>query len=563
MLPPRLDELVNALLDGEASERDVSELQSLIDDKTVPEIADRVAEHRLLGLIHQPFDSDMYVCSVMDAIAREERSVANAIIDKIQDSVTHEHVDLTVGASGPRSTRRHVVVGFFVAVAMSLTVVASIWLLERGNDAKTVPIADSSMVKTSIATLLLEENCVWTSEVDLEEGERLRAGPVGLERGTAVLRFDGGAELVMIGPAAINLRSAVRVQVHHGDVVVRATDGAEGFVVLTPTSEVVDLGTEFAVKVNRDGKTEVHVLEGEVSYRKIDAPDELVKILRAGEGVAIHKDGRPVAVPMNAPRFKDYLQRINPRSRTDLLIAYEGFNYSPGLLPLKQSTVGLGWAGPWRKRNAHQRTRPSEDTSPDRLEIVHGQMKVSWPVPGGRMGMLRLADRNAYYLRPLEESIDLDRDGVTFFSLMVREQHSMPHKNSRERLRLTIRSLSDYYSDYISFGHSGHKPQVRTGNGVLFSSPIVTQAGQTTLWVGKIVSRSQGEDEIYFHIYSEEDKLGYAEPATWHVMTKNVESSSRFDCVLLSSEGSTERIVDELRIGPTWRSVAPLAEETK
>ena len=62
-------------------------------------------------------------------------------------------------------------------------------------------------------------------------------------------------------------------------------------------------------------------------------------------------------------------------------------------------------------------------------------------------------------------------------------------------------------------------------------------------------------------VYGEQDVLGYAEPATWHVVTRGVELDAHLDCVLLSSEGKTSRIVDELRIGPTWRSVAPMREE--
>ena len=566
MLPVRIGELVNALLDGEASAQDVAELQSLTADdaELASQLADLIVEHRLLGLIHQPFDAEMFADSVMNAIAQEERSAADAIIDKIHESGTDIR-GVATNRVGSRRSRFKYASGIFAAVAMSLAFVTGGWLyLTFISDqvGTSVPVADSTFVNASIATLLLEENCFWRTDSVLDEGERLEAGLIELAKGTAVLRFDGGAELVMVGPVAVNLKSAACVHVHHGDVVIRANEGADGFVVLTPTSEVVDLGTEFAVKVKHDGKTEVHVLEGEVTYRKIDAPHELVKILRAGQSVAIGKNGQPVAVPMNSPRFKDYLRKINPRSRTDLLSAYEGFNYSPGILPLEKSSVGIGWAGPWRRRTARERTLPSEDTSPSHFEIVHGRMNVTWPVPGGRLGMLKLPAGNSYYLRPLKKSIDLDGDGVTFFSLMVRET-TRPTRTGkrRERLRLTVRSLSNYYADYISFGHhSGYQPQVRTGNGVLHSSPVIIPVEQTTLWIGKIVSRAQGEDEISFHIFIEDDVLGYAEPATWHVVTRNFESNSRFDCLLLSSEGTTERIVDEIRIGPTWRSVAPMTE---
>src|SRR6185436_1902405 len=40
---------------------------------------------------------------------------------------------------------------------------------------------------------------------------------------------------------------------------------AHGFAVSTPRARVVDLGTEFGVRVNVAGQTDVHVLQGEVT----------------------------------------------------------------------------------------------------------------------------------------------------------------------------------------------------------------------------------------------------------------------------------------------------------
>lgn len=41
-------------------------------------------------------------------------------------------------------------------------------------------------------------------------------------------------------------------------------------------------------------------------------------------------------------------------------------------------------------------------------------------------------------------------------------------------------------------------------------------------------------------------------------MTRGVDCGACLDLVLLSSEGKASRLVDELRIGPTWLSVAAL-----
>jgi len=581
MLSARTEKLINTILDGEASEQDIAELQALVgnDAELAGQLADRITEHRLLGLIHQPFDSAKCVESVMAAITREEQIVVDGILGKITDLKTQdaaggnvskyvERTESRVLASLP-TTRN--MLGLAAGVALTLVLVGAGWLythLSNGDRVETVADADTPANMPStvpLATLLLEGECVWSPRGPIGEGKRLEAGRVELESGTAVFRFDCGAELVMVGPAVIELESSSSVSVVYGDVVVQATDGAEGFVVKTPTSEVVDLGTEFAIKVNRSGETEVHVLDGKVSYRKLDPKDEFAQILRAGEGVAIDQHGRQKAIPMNAPRFSDFVNRINPKSRADLLTAYEGFNYTPGILPLRQSTVGIGWEGPWRRRLPDERRNPLEDASPDELEIVHGQMNVTWPVPGGRLGMLKLSPGIVFYVRPLKKAIDLGSNDVTYFSLMVREiERRADREQPREHLRLTFRSSDDYFGDAVSFGHGPrYRPRVQVGAGSLFTSPFELPAEQTTLWIGKIVSRARGEDEVYFRIYGESDALGYAEPATWHVVTRLVHSDARLDRVLLSSTGKFGRVVDELRIGPTWRSVAPMLEETK
>ena len=132
---------------------------------------------------------------------------------------------------------------------------------------------------------MFAENCEWASSAQFAEGQPLPAGALSLRRGTAVVRFHGGAEAVLTGEVELELESPGSARLRHGDVVIRAEDGAAGFTLHTPTSELTDLGTEFAVKVARDGATELQVLEGEVAY----APNVKAAgaVLDAGQAVRI------------------------------------------------------------------------------------------------------------------------------------------------------------------------------------------------------------------------------------------------------------------------------------
>ena len=181
----------------------------------------------------------------------------------------------------------------------------------------------------TVATLLLAEDCEWQTDRKGDrpphEGHRLAIGPLQLRSGSAVLRFDSGAEIVLSGDTRIELLSASHAALHHGDVVIRAEDGAEGFALDTPTRHLVDLGTEFAVHVDPTGATELHVHEGEV------AADQ--SVVAAGQSLRFEKTNResqPVPNGKKAPRFAEMMKRANPRERRDLMTAYEGFHLDEG-----------------------------------------------------------------------------------------------------------------------------------------------------------------------------------------------------------------------------------------
>jgi len=449
---------------------------------------------------------------------------------------------------------------------VAILIFGSTWLFTESTRKVAGTLEKPAPLKNhSVATMLLSEQCRWLA-TDLDEGQRLSPGRIVLQIGTAVLRFDGGAELVMVGPAAIDLKTAARVQVDHGDVIVRAESGAEGFVVTTPTSQVIDLGTEFAVKVRQSGATEVHVLDGEVSYRGINTADELARILRAGEGVAIDENGNPRAVAMDSPRFQEFVNRINPGTRADLLTVYEGFNYSPGTLPLEKSDVGIGWNSSWRHASLPFLTASSNEKSQSDFKIVHGEIRVAWPVPGGRLGMLELPPGPATFARELQSPISLDRDDVTYFSLMVHlkgDGGSLPPKHDSrsqvDRLYLIFGAPDNLNQSHVTFGYSnGRIPFVQLAGGAKFDSPVEMPRAGTSLWIGKIVSRRNGKDEVYLRVYSESDSLDYAEPTAWHIASHGTQLNGKLDRIILHTDGSHTRIIDELRIGPTWRSVAPI-----
>ncbi len=131
-------------------------------------------------------------------------------------------------------------------------------------------------------------------------------------------------------------RSSQRVELNEGRLVAYVPRRARGFVVVTPTAEIVDLGTEFGVAVESDGKTDVDVLRGVVEIKPAGEA-KLSKWPRqkvvAGQSVRATHEGisAPLAtsdsadpfvrrVPLGAPA----LQPIKALDLVDLLAGGSG-----------------------------------------------------------------------------------------------------------------------------------------------------------------------------------------------------------------------------------------------
>lgn len=412
----------------------------------------------------------------------------------------------------------------------------------------------------AVARLILAEDCEWQPEfAHLAEGQKLSAGPLALKSGSAVVRFDGGAELVLTGHTRIQLISGNAGRLDYGDIVVRAEDGAEGFIIDTPATEFVDLGTEFTVSVHPSGKTKMQVLDGEVSAAS--------NIITAGNAIVFEdptsKVGWETIADPNTPRFEEMLRRANPRERRDLMTVYEGFFHDEGTYSLDQIDGGKGWAHPWRLRVGEELRSYSKLESSDLIRIPHGKMNAPWPVRGGRLGALELPPGQHVLLREFLSPVDLSKDHYTFFSFMISSPGEAESESvGFEDLSLAFRSTSDYYMGKVSFGWSNTRtPLIRSGGGRISRGTRTVPVGETVFCIGKITSSATEPDVIHFRCYHSSDSLHLMEPAEWDVESHSIDSSSKLDLLEIVSNNKSSVYIDEIRIGPTWRSVTPIDPE--
>lgn len=114
-------------------------------------------------------------------------------------------------------------------------------------------------------------DCVWAAGEDgLKFGDTLRPGErLRLDRGVLQLTYETGAKVVVEGPVDMVMTTAIEAKLSAGKIAAAVPRFARGYTIITPTAEVVDLGTEFGVAVDQSGASEVHVFDGDVVSRPV------------------------------------------------------------------------------------------------------------------------------------------------------------------------------------------------------------------------------------------------------------------------------------------------------
>jgi hypothetical protein len=115
----------------------------------------------------------------------------------------------------------------------------------------------------TVGRLTATESAQWSGTAPAT-GDWLTTGTLDLSAGSAELTFDCGATVKLRGPARLHLTSPTRAMLESGSATVDIPRQAYGFVFETPSTEISRRMSRFAVAVERDGHSEIHVLEGQI-----------------------------------------------------------------------------------------------------------------------------------------------------------------------------------------------------------------------------------------------------------------------------------------------------------
>src|SRR5262249_32097334 len=125
--------------------------------------------------------------------------------------------------------------------------------------------------------------------------------------GRITLGLLSGVTLTLEGPADLELLAIDRVHCRRGRLRTRVPAGAEGFVVSTPGSAVVDRGTEFGLNVASDGQAHVMVFQGAAEAAVLNASGSPRRSQQIAEHRAFEIDPRSGHIEESEARWEDFV----------------------------------------------------------------------------------------------------------------------------------------------------------------------------------------------------------------------------------------------------------------
>ncbi|WP_437205164.1 FecR domain-containing protein [Planctomicrobium sp. SH664] len=191
--------------------------------------------------------------------------------------------------------------GFVGVVCLAVLLITAWAMLWNSSGSEESAIGQPKVIaetRTSSGRVTQSFNTHWSHQAQRwSVGDVVREGDViQLEAGQIGLSFESGTSMTLVGPAELEIHSVSRVSLRHGIAATRVeTEEGRGFRVLTPTTDVVDLGTEFGIRVDPSGETDLVVVEGAVDFtptsQRGESPSAPQRLF-IGEGARILKSGQ-------------------------------------------------------------------------------------------------------------------------------------------------------------------------------------------------------------------------------------------------------------------------------
>lgn len=208
---------------------------------------------------------------------------------------------------------RHAAAWFLAALATVGTVVAGVFFMMQAGPSplpsemiRPIPLAAAATPTLGV----VRQTCLVAAKnlsQPIRAGDTVSPGRLAIEAGALEVELSNGVHVIIHGPAEVEFIDTMHGFLHAGSACVRVPKGMSGYRLDTASVEVLDLGTEFAVRAGPGLVTDVQVFDGAVvtTGRSSSPEGAFPRRLEAGQARRFRPgsrtDGAPI--PYSASRF--------------------------------------------------------------------------------------------------------------------------------------------------------------------------------------------------------------------------------------------------------------------
>lgn len=224
-----------------------------------------------------------------------------------------------------------------------------------------------------------------SAEVDITVGSYLKPGPIAQSTGWLTLQTLKGVSVTLDAPFEAVLTNHDRIRLKTGRARVRVPDGAQGFKLESPAFDVVDLGTEFAAKVNADGTGTCRVFDGEADVSLLDSIGEVKSTQRLQASQSVRITPSIQALQLIDEMDEDYPElKLPQRSKLRLDASYAA------------NVMRMAPVGYWRFEGVSDGALPNEVSNGSRM-LALGTATITAEEAGNHSGELAQLKQCEYF----------------------------------------------------------------------------------------------------------------------------------------------------------------------
>ena len=146
-------------------------------------------------------------------------------------------------------------------------------------------------VDLMVADIVEQQGVNWSDDTTaLVADGAVRCGRLSTSQGEYTLQFRDGSTVRVVGPASLDIKSKMLVQLDRGRATAKVPPESTGFTITSPLIDVVDQGTEFGISVD-EGRTDVVVFDGKVDVKSNLDRQGALKRLTQGDAIKVDQQG--------------------------------------------------------------------------------------------------------------------------------------------------------------------------------------------------------------------------------------------------------------------------------